>query len=383
MFKLIKGARVFCPEDQGIKDLLIGRDTIWEIKENISAGEIPGNPEIYDASNRILMPGIIDPHVHIIGGGGAGGLNSRNKEIAIEQIIDAGVTTVVGCLGFDRTSRSLKSLLLKARALEELGLTAYILSGSYSLPSLTLTGSVEEDLILIDKVIGVKLALGETLANWPETRDIQNLLAECLRGGHLGGKPGFLQIHLGANGNAWKNSFLKILKDSHIPFSRVVFTHANRSSDTFNVFADYLKEGGYIDLTTSYTPEERPGSLTVLESIQGLVSKNIPLERVTLSSDSNATRILPDKTMKYLPVKTIFEVTRKLCQSGVIPMDQAVSLVTRNAAQVIGCSRKKGSLEVGKDADLIILNRDFELEAVLLKGVWAKKKGVTLISDPF
>jgi beta-aspartyl-dipeptidase (metallo-type) len=383
MFKLIKGGKVFSPDNLGFKDLLIVNDTILVIKEKILIEEIPWNVEIYDASNRIILPGIIDSHIHIIGAGGAGGLNSRNKEIDIEQIIDAGVTTVVGCLGFDRTSRTLRNLLLKAKALEELGLTAYILSGSYSLPSLTLTGSIEEDLILIDKVIGVKLALGETLANWPDTRDIQNLLAECLRGGHLSGKPGFLQIHLGSNGYVWKKSFSRILKDSQIPFSRVIFTHANRSLETLNEFAEYVEEGGYIDLTTSYTPEEKPGSLSVLESIQWLVSKNISLDRVTLSSDSNATRILPDKSLKYLPVRTIFEVTRKLCGSGIISMDKAIGLVTKNPAYVIGCSRNKGSLEVGKDADLIILNKDFELEAVLVKGTWAKKMGVTLIKDPF
>ena len=65
----------------------------------------------------MILPGIIDPHVHFIGGGGSSGLNSRTKEIAVEKIIEAGVTTAVGCLGFDRTSRTLKTLLLKTRAL--------------------------------------------------------------------------------------------------------------------------------------------------------------------------------------------------------------------------------------------------------------------------
>ncbi len=92
-----------------------------------------------------------------------------------------------------------------------------MLTGSYSLPSLTLTGSVEEDLILIDKVIGVKLALGETLANSPEIRDIRNLLAECLRGGHLGGKAGFLQIHMGIQGKAWEKPFMEILQEIEDP----------------------------------------------------------------------------------------------------------------------------------------------------------------------
>jgi len=383
MFKLIRGGRIFSPDNLGVKDVLIINDKIYLIDDQILTGNIPWNMEVYDACGKMILPGIVDPHVHIVGAGGSGGLNSRNKEIDIEQIIDAGVTTVVGCLGFDRTSRNLKNLLMKARALEKLGLTAYMLSGSYSLPSLTLTGSIEEDLILIDKVIGVKLALGETLANWPDERDIKNLLAECLRGGHLGEKPGFLQIHLGANGKVWKKILLGILQETQVPFSRVIFTHVNRSLDTFEEFADYVKKGGYIDLTTSFTPAERPGSLPVLECIERLVSEQLPLDHVTLSSDSNATRILPDKTLKYLPMKTIFEVTRDLCKSRVVPMEKAISLVTRNTANAIGCGEKKGSLAVGKDADVIILNEAFELEAVLIKGKWAKKNGITLIKDPF
>jgi beta-aspartyl-dipeptidase (metallo-type) len=377
MFKLIKGGRVFSPDDLGVKDILIAKDTIFLVDDRILPETLPWNFELTDASGRMILPGIIDPHVHIIGGGGSAGLNSRCKDIAVEEIIDSGVTTVVGCLGFDRTSRTLKNLLLKARALEELGMNAYILSGSYSLPPLTLTGSVEEDLILIDKVIGVKLALGETLANWPEVRDIRDLLAECLRGGHLAGKPGFLQIHLGVNGKLWKKTFWDLLEEARIPLSRVIFTHANRSLDTFEAFTDYVRAGGAIDLTASYTPAERPGSLTVVDCIARLVAENVPLGRVTISSDSNATRILPDRRLKYLPVATIFEVFRELCRTGVLPREKAVSLVTRNPAQAIGCARGKGSLETGKDADLIILNESFELESVLIKGKWARKKGIT------
>jgi beta-aspartyl-dipeptidase (metallo-type) len=383
MFKLIKNGKIFSPENIGVKDILIAGSKIALIEPSIQAEKFPFPVDTYDASNKVVLPGLIDPHVHLIGAGGSGGLNSRNKEIAVEQIIDAGVTTVVGCLGFDRTSRTLKSLLLKAKALEEFGLTTFMLTGSYSLPSLTLTGSVEEDLILMDKVIGVKLALGEVLANWPEPRDIRNLLAECLRGGHLGGKPGFMQIHLGSVGAVWKKNFEEILGETKTSLSKVVFTHVNRSKEDFKTFADYVKKGGYVDLTASYNAAERPGSLTVLECIQELEGAGTPLDHVTISSDSNATRILPDKRLKYLPIQTLYEVTRDLCKSGVVSMERAVGIVTRNAANVIGCGGQKGSLEKGKDADLIILRGDFELDAVLARGRWVRQDGVTLVREAF
>jgi beta-aspartyl-dipeptidase (metallo-type) len=383
MLKVIKNGRVYSPDDLGQKDILIAGDTILSVESRVSTDSLPWPAEVYDAGGKMILPGIIDPHVHFIGGGGSSGLNSRTKEIAVEQIIEAGVTSAVGVLGFDRASRTLKALLLKTRALEDLGLTAFMLTGSYSLPSLTLTGSVEDDLILIDKVIGVKLALGETLANFPEIRDIRNLLAECLRGGHLGGKAGFLQIHMGVQGKAWKKPFMEILGEMKIPFSQVVFTHVNRSPDTLDEFLEYIQAGGGVDLTASYTPAERPGSLTVGESLQRMIRAGVPLDRVTLSSDSNATRMLPDKRIKYLPIQTLFQVIRDLWLTGEIPRPQLVRLVTENPARSLGLGRIKGLVEPGQHADLIILREPFELDGVVLKGKWARRDGQTLIRDPF
>ncbi len=383
MLKVIKNGRVYSPGDLGQKDILIAGDTILAVADRLSTESLPLPAEVYDAGGKMILPGIIDPHVHFIGGGGSSGLNSRTKEIAIEQIIEAGVTSAVGVLGFDRASRTLKALLLKTRALEDLGLSAFMLTGSYSLPSLTLTGSVEDDLILIDKVIGVKLALGETLANFPEIRDIRNLLAECLRGGHLGGKAGFLQIHMGVQGKVWKKPFMEILREMKIPFPQVVFTHVNRSPDTLDEFMEFIEAGGGVDLTVSYTPEERPGSLTAAESLRRMMRAGVLLDRVTLSSDSNATRMLPDKRLKYLPIQTLFQVIRSLWLSGEIPRPQLVRLVTENPARSLGLGRVKGLIEPGKHADLIILKEPFELDGVILKGKWARRDGQTLIRDPF
>jgi beta-aspartyl-dipeptidase (metallo-type) len=383
MLKVIKNGRVYSPDDLGQKDILIAGDTILSVESRVSTGSLPFQAEVYDAGGKMILPGIIDPHVHFIGGGGSSGLNSRTKEIAVEQIIEAGVTSAVGVLGFDRASRTLKALLLKTRALEDLGLTAFMLTGSYSLPSQTLTGSVEDDLILIDKVIGVKLALGETLANFPEIRDIRNLLAECLRGGRLGGKAGFLQIHMGVQGKIWKKPFMEILREMKIPFSQVIFTHVNRSPDTLDEFMEFIQAGGGVDLTASYTPGERPGSLTVAESLQRMIRAGVPLDRVTLSSDSNATRMLPDKRLKYLPIQTLFQAIRELWLNGEIARPQLVRLVTENPARSLGLGRVKGLIEPGKHADLIILKQPFELDGVLLKGKWARRDGQTLIRDPF
>ena len=69
-----------------------------------------------DASGCIVLPGFIDPHQHILGAGGEAGPQTRMREIELRDIVRAGVTTVIGILGTDGTTRHLTSLLAKARA---------------------------------------------------------------------------------------------------------------------------------------------------------------------------------------------------------------------------------------------------------------------------
>jgi len=154
MLKVLRGGQVFSPACLGKKDILIVHDRIGAIA---SPGEIRiRGTEVreIDVSQKIIIPGFIDSHVHILGGGGEGGPTTRAPEIRIEDIISSGVTALIGCLGVDSITRQLPSLLAKARALEIEGITTYIFSGSYEIPVNTLTGSIRSDLIMVDKVIG-------------------------------------------------------------------------------------------------------------------------------------------------------------------------------------------------------------------------------------
>jgi beta-aspartyl-dipeptidase (metallo-type) len=151
---LIRNAIVYAPELIGKRDVLIGGEKILAIDETI---ELPSSSflRVIDADGMFLTPGLIDPHVHIAGGGGEGGFATRTPELSLSDATKFGVTTVVGLLGTDGTTRHHCNLLAKARSLEAEGLSTYILTGSYQLPSQTLTGSIQSDIINIDKIIGV------------------------------------------------------------------------------------------------------------------------------------------------------------------------------------------------------------------------------------
>ncbi len=80
----------------------------------------------------------------MIGGGGEAGPTTRTPEVALSRLTEAGVTSVVGLLGTDSISRHPESLLAKTRALNEEGISAWMLTGAYHVPSRTITGSVEK-----------------------------------------------------------------------------------------------------------------------------------------------------------------------------------------------------------------------------------------------
>ena len=135
---LIKNIQVYTPENIGVKDVLID-NRIIKIADNLPEVKEYGI-EVIDGRGKILTPGFIDCHVHILGGGGEGGAKTRTPEIMLSDITSAGVTTVVGCLGIDGTTRTMTNLLAKAKGLEEEGISTYVYTGSYQVPVKTLSG---------------------------------------------------------------------------------------------------------------------------------------------------------------------------------------------------------------------------------------------------
>ena len=149
---LIKQAQVYAPEYLGVKDVLICGGKIEAIEDHID-DQIPFC-QVIDGTGKKLTPGIIDPHVHITGGGGEGSFHTQVPPVKLSELIGGGVTTVVGLLGTDGISRNVESLLARVKALREEGLTVYALTGSYGYPSVTLTGDVKKDIMFVEEIIG-------------------------------------------------------------------------------------------------------------------------------------------------------------------------------------------------------------------------------------
>src|SRR5512143_4026042 len=255
MITLIRGGEVFAPEPLGRKDLLLAGGRIEAVAEPGTLDVDGLAAEAVEAAGKSVLPGLIDPHVHILGGGGEGGPTTRAPEIRVEDIVAAGVTTVIGCLGTDGLTRHMTSLLAKARALEIEGVSTWIFSGSYDLPVRTLTGSVRSDLILIDKVIGAgEIAISDHRSSQPTFEEIARLAAECRVGGMLGGKAGILHLHLG-DGKRRLEILFRIVRETEIPPTQLVPTHTTRNRALFEEALEWVRAGGAIDVTAGPDPD--------------------------------------------------------------------------------------------------------------------------------
>ena len=73
----------------------------------------------------------------------------RSSTNQLSELVEGGLTTVVGLLGTDGVSRSMENLVTKARALEQEGLTAFIYTGNYHVPSPTVTSSISRDIMMV------------------------------------------------------------------------------------------------------------------------------------------------------------------------------------------------------------------------------------------
>ncbi|HOW87004.1 MAG TPA: beta-aspartyl-peptidase [Candidatus Aminicenantes bacterium] len=372
MITLIRGGEVFAPEPLGRKDVLIAGGGIEAVAEPGRLGVEGCGGEVVDATGRRVLPGLIDPHVHILGGGGEGGPATRAPEIRVEDIAACGVTTVVGCLGTDGITRHMTSLLAKARALEIEGVSAYVFSGSYDVPVRTLTGSVRSDLVLIDKVIGAgEIALSDHRSSQPTFDEIARLAAECRVGGLLGGKAGILHCHLG-DGRRGLEFLFRLVRETEIPVTQVVPTHVTRNAGLFDQALDWAAAGGAVDITVGTDPAPGEPDVRFEDALEAFARRGLPLTRITASSDGNGSMPVFDAEGRLvrLAIATERDFLRKfreIVRTGGLPLEAALRLFATNAAEIYKLGRK-GRIEPGRDADLLVVDGDLGLVDVFARG---------------
>jgi beta-aspartyl-dipeptidase (metallo-type) len=350
MLTLIENGELYAPEPLGRVSLLIVQDQIASIGSMPQRRDALGVPvEVIDATDCLVTPGFIDPHEHLLGGSGENGWNSQTPEIALQEIATAGITTVVGCLGVDTTTKTLTGLLARVRALSEEGLTAYMFTGGYDVPPRTLTGSVRDDMLLVPEVIGAgEVAIADHRSSEPTDHELARLCRDAYVGGLLSRKAGVVHFHVG-KGRKRLQALRTLLDDYDIAPQQLYPTHVGNGEELMREAAELSRRGVTVDIDT--VEQDLPRWVGYYREQQG------DLNCLTVSSDAaiNSPR-------------TVWEQVRSCVIEHGISMECALPLITSNTARTLKLERK-GRLAPNCDADIVIVRKDtLEIREVIARG---------------
>ena len=382
---LLQQCDLYVPEAVGRRDVLVAGGRVVAIGERIP---VPEGVEVQVIATEGLrmIPGLIDCHVHIAGAGGEGGPATRTPEMQLSQMLDGGVTSVVGCLGTDGMTRSVESVLMKCKGLRQEGVSAWMLTGAYQVPTPTILGDVGKDVAMIDEIIGVgEIAISDHRSSGPTIDELIRLTEHARVGGMLGGKAGVVNFHMGDAQDPFRPLY-DMVERSELNLKQFLPTHCNRNDYIFKDAATYGKHG-YLDITASsyeYFPEYE---IKPSKAIVQLVAAGVPLEHITMTSDGCGS--LPDfdedgnlvKLETGQPKSVLREILAATREEG-MPLEQALRVATANVADILKLSGK-GRIAVGRDADLVVLDGDDQIQHLVANGTLMIHNGEKLVKGTF
>jgi beta-aspartyl-dipeptidase (metallo-type) len=318
--ELLRNADLYDPAPRGRAHLLIAGESIAWIGTEVPAG-LGALVEERDLEGRRVIPGLIDCHVHLTGGGG-----------------EAGPATRVPPLGLSR-----------------------------------------------DLVIGVgELAISDHRSSQPTLDELLRIAGDAHVGGLMTGKAGILHLHVG-NGKRGLEPVRQALKTTEIPARVFNPTHVNRRKDLFQEALELARQGCTIDVTafpvdkgedawsapeavTRYLEASLPAEHLTVSSDGGGCFPAFDDEGLPIGMDVGRPAALAGA------LKALLDCGQ--------PLDRILPAFTSNAARLL-LLHKKGRLRTGMDADLVVLDSDGSIEDVMARGRWHVLSGSQVVRGTF
>lgn len=377
MLTLIKNADIHTPRSIGIGHVLTGGGKVLYV-----GGEEPEIDkcllsETLDLEGAALIPGLIDCHVHVTGGGGEDGFSTQAPPVPLSRFTLHGVTSVIGLLGTDDETRTTAGLLARTRALREEGLSAWCWTGGYHVPATTLTGSVRSDIVNIDCVIGLgELAISDHRSSQPTFDELARLASEVHVAGLLSRKAGVVHLHLG-DGARGLSLVRRLLQETELP-SRVFHpTHVNRRKELFEEACDLSKQNTVVDVT-AFPVEEGENAWSAADAWERYHEQGCAASNLTISSDGGGCLPVFDANgeMVKMDFATSAGLPETLCElnSRGHRLEEILPAMTSNVSNLLRLPGK-GRIGVGEDADLVCLDEVCQVRHVMASGNWMVQDG--------
>ena len=366
MVIVIERGEVFTPAAIGRADVLLMRNYVEKVGavDRQALARLDLETEYIDATGCFVVPGFIDPHEHLLGGSGEKGFKSQTPELHLSEIVCAGITTVVGCLGVDTTMKTMPGLLARAKALKEEGLSACIWSGGYNVPPTTITNSVRNDILFIEEVIGVgEIAIADERSTDPTLQELARIVNDAYVGGMLSRKAGVAHFHVG-NGESRLQLLRQVLDEFHTPPETIYPTHIGRSEKLMDEAIELTRRGCFVDVDT------------VNEDLEKWV-------KYYFDHDGDPAQLTVSSDASISSPSNILSQIRACVQSSALDLEQLLPLATENTARALKLDNQ-GKLEPGMLANVLVLDRKtLELKEVIAQGRRVVKVGKVTVAEGF
>lgn len=385
MIHLLRNADLYSPEPQGLKHLLVAGESIVWVGDTAPSFTAAHGVDEHDLGGRRVIPGLVDCHVHLTGGGGEAGPETRVPPLELSRLTTGGVTTVVGLLGTDDTIRTPAELVTTARGLIAEGLSAYCYTGGYHVPPVTVTGSVRGDIVLIDLILGVgELAISDHRSSQPTFDELARVAGDAHVGGLMAGKAGIVHLHVG-DGERGLELVREAIERTEVPAAVFNPTHVNRKKALFEEAMALAQEGCTIDIT-AFPVEEGEDAWSAADALLRYYDKDLPAARVTVSSDGGGCFPEFDENGRVVALDvgrpaSLAETLKELLARGQA-LERVLPAFTSNPARLLLLPRK-GHLGAGADADLVVLGSDGGVEDVMARGRWHVRAGHPVVRGSF
>ncbi len=352
---LIRNATIWTQGPQGVleeADMLVTRGVIVQVGRELA---VPAGAKVIDAAGQHVTPGLIDPHLHtsILGGVNETG-DAITSETRIADVMTSDNVWIYRLLAGGLTSTSL------------LHGSANPIGGQNAVIKLR-WGDLPRDLLIADAAPGLKLALGENVkrasSRFPNTRQgVEQLLRDALQAAVAYGESRERYERHGEGLPVRRDLQLEALLEV-IRGERRAHVHAYRQ-DEMLMMLRVAEDFGFTIASFEHTLEgykiadelREHGAAAVVwtdwSSFKVEAQDGILYNARLLSDVGVVTALHSDDTR--LATRMNWEAAKTL-KTGVGEID-AMDMITRNPARILGIEHRTGTLESGKDADFVLWN---------------------------